>query len=121
MAGIETRTFAEPDEHRPFEGKGHMDIITLGGRTVGRGVFEPGWRWSVHVKPIHGTASCEFPHFGYVLQGRMRVVMDDGEEAVVGAGDVVRIAPGHDAEVVGDEAFVMIDLGDEDADYARRA
>jgi hypothetical protein len=95
-------------------------LLEVGGRPVGKGVFEPGWRWSTDVKPIAGTRSCEFPHFMYVLEGRMRVLMDDGTEGEIGPGDVVTIAPGHDAEVIGDEACVVIDLGEEDADYARR-
>ena len=30
------------------------------------------------------------------------------------------VAPGHDAEVVGDEPCVTVDLADDDADYAKR-
>ena len=45
MAGVEVKTFESPDETRPFEGKGHVDVLMLGGEPVGRGVFEPGWKW----------------------------------------------------------------------------
>jgi hypothetical protein len=79
--------------------------------TVGRGVFEPGWRWSQHVKPIAGTDSCQTAHLGYVVSGRMHIVMDDGGESECGPGDAVHIAPGHDAWIVGDEACVFIDFG----------
>lgn len=120
MAGIETRRFDSPDETRPFEGKGHVDIVRIDGREIACGVFEPGWKWSSNVKPIAETDSCEFAHFGYILSGRMRVVMDDGTEGELGPGDVFTIAPGHDAEVVGDEDCVMLDIGEEDADYAKR-
>ncbi len=37
---------------------------------------------------------CQCPHYGYVLQGRMRVRYADHEE-VVDAGDAYYIAPGH--------------------------
>jgi len=121
MAGVEIRSFESPDEVRPFEGRGHIDMLRVGGKEIGRAVFEPGWRWSTDVKPIAGTPSCEFPHFLYVLQGRLRVLMDDGEQAELGPGDVATIAPGHDAEVIGDEPCVTLDLGEEDADYARPA
>ena len=121
MAGIEIKSFDTPDETRPFEARGRVELVSVAGREVGRGIFEPGWRWSEHVKPIAQTQSCEFPHLGYVLSGRMRIVMDDGSEGEIGPGHVFSIAPGHDAEVVGDEACVMIDVGDEDADYAKRA
>lgn len=121
MAGIEIKSFDAPDETRPFEGKGRVELVSLAGRELGRGIFEPGWRWSENVKPIAQTESCEFPHLGYVLSGRMRIVMDDGSEGEIGPGDVFAIAPGHDAEVVGDEPCVMVDVGDEDADYAKPA
>jgi len=118
---IEVKNFDSPDEARPFEGNGEVRLVTVAGKEIGKGVFEPGWRWSTHVKPIAGTASCEFPHFMYVSSGRMRVVMDDGNEVELRPGDVASIPPGHDAEVLGDEPCITVDLGDEDADYAKRA
>ena len=94
-------------------------VHRLAGQVVGRGTFEPGWKWSENVKPIAGTDSCQVSHLGYVLSGRMRVYMDDGSEAEVGPGDVVAIPPGHDAEVVGEVACEMVDFG-EFGDYAKR-
>lgn len=121
MAGIEIRSFDAPDETRPFEGHGHLELVTVGGHEIGRGVFEPGWRWSQDVKPLAQTDSCEFAHLGYIVSGRMHVYMDDGSEGVLGPGDVFSIAPGHDAEVVGDEPCVMLDVGEEDTEYAKPA
>ncbi|MGH2798554.1 MAG: cupin domain-containing protein, partial [Thermoleophilaceae bacterium] len=106
-------------ETRPFEGKGRADVLQIGGQTVGRGVFEPGWKWSENVKPIAGTGSCQVSHLGYCLSGRMKVYMDDGSEMEVGPGEVAAIPPGHDAEVVGDEDCVFVDFG-EFGDYAKR-
>jgi ethanolamine utilization protein EutQ (cupin superfamily) len=119
MAGLEVKNFDSPDETRPFEGKGKADVVNVGGQVIGRGTFEPGWRWSTNVKPIAGTDSCQVSHLGYVMSGRMRVFMDDGTEGEAGSGDVVAIPPGHDAEVVGDEACVVLDFG-EFGDYAKR-
>ena len=118
MAG-EVKNFESPDETRPFEGKGKADVLQIGGQTVGRGVFEPGWRWSENVKPIAGTESCQVSHLGYCMSGRMKLYMDDGSEFEVGPGDVAAIPPGHDAEVIGDEACVFVDFG-EFGDYAKR-
>jgi hypothetical protein len=115
---MEVKSFDSPDETRPFEGNGHADVVMIGGRAVGRGTFEPGWRWSENVKPIAGTDSCQTSHLGYVMSGRMRVTMDDGSEHEVGPGDVVAIPPGHDAETVGNEACVVLDFG-EFGDYAK--
>jgi quercetin dioxygenase-like cupin family protein len=121
MAGLEIRNFDTPDETRPFEGNGRIELITLGGHEAGRGIFEPGWRWSENVKPLVQTHSCELPHLGYVVSGRMRIVMDDGGEGVIGPGDMFSIPPGHDAETVGDEPCVIVDWCDADADYAKPA
>ncbi|MET9347685.1 cupin domain-containing protein [Streptomyces termitum] len=119
MAGIVRRSFDSADETRPFaDGKGRMDLLSTDHGPVGRAVFEPGWRWSEHVGPIAGTDSCQASHAGYVVGGRMRVVMDDGEEGEVGPGDFMQIAPGHDAWVLGDEPCVVVDwVGF--GDYAR--
>ena len=69
-----------PHERRPFQAHGHMDVVTLGDFTIGRGVFEPGWRWSNDVKPIAGTDSCQTHHTGICLSGQMTVQFDDGTE-----------------------------------------
>jgi hypothetical protein len=119
MASIEVKQFDAPDEVRAFEGRGKADVVHVGGRTIGRGTFEPGWRWSENVKPIAGTDSCQVSHLGYCVSGRMRVMMDGGEAREIGPGDVVAIPPGHDAEIVGDEACVLIDFGEID-EYAKR-
>jgi Cupin domain len=116
---MEVKSFDSPDETRPFEGKGKADVVMIGGRAVGRGTFEPGWKWSENIKPIAGTDSCQTSHLGYVMSGRMRVKMDDGAEQEVGPGDVVAIPPGHDAETVGDEACIVLDFG-EFGEYAKR-
>ena len=97
-----------PDETRLFkDGKGKMEVFFLGDSTVGRGEFEPGWRWSQHVKPIAGSPSCQATHTGYVLEGRMVVKMDDGAEAEYGPGDFFCMPAGHDAWIVGDKRCVI--------------
>ncbi len=116
----ELKNFESPDETRAFEGKGQTEVVQLAGHTVAKGTFEPGWKWSENVKPIAGTDSCQVAHFAYVLSGSMRVYMDDGSEVEIKAGDVAAIPPGHDAEVPGDEACVMVDFG-EIGDYAKRS
>ena len=108
---LEAKSLSSPDETRPFVGKGRADIVHVGGVTIGQGTFEPGWRWSEHVKPIAGTDSCQVTHVGYCLSGRMKVVMDDGTEAEIGPGDACVIPPGHDAWTVGDEACRLVDFG----------
>jgi hypothetical protein len=62
MASAEEKTFASPDETRTFE-KGRLELLQIGGSSIGRLTLEPGWRWSEHVKPLAGTEWCEAPHF----------------------------------------------------------
>jgi EutQ-like cupin domain len=118
MAGLSSQNFNAPDETRTFD-KGQLAVITLGTATVGRATFQPGWKWSECVKPIAGTESCEAAHLGYVVSGQMHVVMDDGATADTRPGDLVNIAPGHDAWVVGDEPCVMVDF-EGASNYAQR-
>ncbi len=119
MSTSETRNIDQPHETRPFKANGHMDVITLGDFTLGRGVFEAGWRWSNDVKPIAGTDSCQVRHTGICLSGQMTVRFDDGTEVTIGPGDVVALEPGHDAWTVGEEACVLLDTGV--ASYAKPA
>jgi mannose-6-phosphate isomerase-like protein (cupin superfamily) len=97
-------------ETRQFP-KGKVEVVSFGDNTVGRATFEPGWRWSEHVKPIAGTDSCQAHHVGYIVSGRMAIKMDDGTEFEMGPGDAYDIPPGHDGWVVGNEPYVGIDVG----------
>ncbi|MGZ8688405.1 MAG: cupin domain-containing protein, partial [Gaiellaceae bacterium] len=84
--------------------------VTVGGVQIGRGMFEPGWRWSEHVKQLAGTDSCQSAHTGYVIQGRMIVRMDNGVEIEYATGDAFFMPPGHDAWIVGDQTCILIDM-----------
>ena len=108
MAGAEKKSLDNADETRKFE-KGQVEIVNLSGGAVGRFRFEPGWKWSQHVKPIAGTDLCQAPHHSYQMTGRLHVMMADGSEFEIGPGEVGVIPPGHDAWVVGDEAVTGID------------
>ncbi len=106
---METKSFGVPDEVRKFD-KGKVELVNIGGATIGRAVFEPGWKWSTSVKPIVNTKSCEAPHFQYHVSGTLKVVMDDGTEKELKAGDVSLLPSGHDAWVVGNEPVVVVDF-----------
>ena len=118
MGVTEARSLDKPQETRKFAGHGWADVVDVGGKTVIRGHFQPGWRWSNDLKPIAGTDLCQISHLGYVLEGRMHLAMKDGTEYEIGPGEAVAIQSGHDAWVVGDEACTFIDFGQVD-DYAK--
>ena len=109
MAGIESKSLEKPDEIRT-PAKTKIDVVHVGETEVGRFTFEPGWKWSECIKPVVKTDSCQADHLGFVVSGQIRVVHEDGTQVDVSAGDAYRIAPGHDAWVVGDEPFVGIEF-----------
>ncbi len=105
----ECKSLSEPEETRSFS-KGRLDLVHIGGVAMGRGTFEPGWKWSECVKPIAKTDSCQASHLGYAISGHMKAVMDDGGELTFGPGDAMSLPPGHDAWIVGNEPCVLIDI-----------
>jgi hypothetical protein len=109
MESYEQKNFGRPDEVRQFP-KGRVELVKIGNATVGRAIFEPGWRWSTSVQPLVKTKSCEAPHFQYQISGVLRVKMDDGSEFDCRAGDVSLLSAGHDAWVVGNEPVVVVDF-----------
>src|SRR3989344_2886176 len=109
MAKMDKKSLHSPDETRSFE-KGKVDLVTVGGVTFGFVKFEPGWKWSKHVKPIAKTESCQSAHTMYMISGKMKVVMDDGTEKEFGPGDAAYIPAGHDAWVLGKEDVVSLDF-----------
>jgi class 3 adenylate cyclase len=109
VARLQRRRFPESQDVRVTP-RGRVEIVELDDRVVARIQWEPGWRWSVDVKPIAGTQTCQSHHVGISISGRLRVQMADGVELEIGPGDVFEIPPGHDAWVVGDEPCVTIDF-----------
>ena len=104
---LDLKRFDAPDETRTFE-KGKFELVRIGGTTVGRASYEPGWRWSEHVGRGSVAKSCQVEHVGLVVSGRARVLMEDGREIEMGPGDLFCVPPGHDSWVVGDEPYVSL-------------
>lgn len=110
------KSLIEPDEERRFE-RGVGRFVDLGTIVVGSATLQPGWRWSEHIKPNVGTASCRIHHLHILLTGRFAVQMDSGELHEFGPMDVMDIPPGHDAWVIGDEPVEVIDIGGNSTDF----
>src|SRR5689334_4186662 len=117
MANFEHRDFNAPDETRTPD-KTKVELVNVAGGQIGRYTFQPGWQWSECIKPVVGTDSCQVEHIGYLVSGTLHVDHDDGSSADVTAGDVYRIASGHDAHVVGDDPVVVVEFQGA-ATYAR--
>lgn len=102
------KRFDEADELRTFE-KGKFEIVHIGGITIGRATYEPGWKWSEHVGPTAATPWCEVEHVGLVLQGRATAAMINGDVVEMAPGQLFHIpAAAHDSWVVGDEIYVSL-------------
>jgi hypothetical protein len=101
------KRFENPDEVRTFE-KGRFELIKIGGMTIGRATYEPGWKWSEHVAPVAGTSLCQVEHVGMVISGQAACAMEDGRSYVMKPGDIFYIGPGHDSCVTGDQPYVSL-------------
>lgn len=109
MAGIERRSFNEPDEVYPSEDGSRTDLVQIGENFVMRSVMQPGWSWEKFVGPMMEDDTCPMEHREVILSGRIRYRMKDGTELIGQAGDYLEISPGHLAWVIGDEPCVTID------------
>ena len=102
------KNFDNPDEIRKFE-KGKFELVNLPTMTIGKAVYEPGWKWSKDVSPLSGTKFCEVEHLGMVLSGSATVDFKDGEIHTVNEGDIFYVSSRpHDSWVVGKEKYISI-------------
>lgn len=104
MPRLQRKSFDVPDQVQQFA-HGRVEVIELDETAIGRIAYEPGWRWSVDVGPLVGTAICHARHLGVVTSGRLHLLLDDGTDFEIGPGDAYEIPPAHDGWVVGDETF----------------
>ena len=102
------KRFESPDEVRGMV-KGRFELVRIGGMTIGRATYEPGWRWSEHVGPAVGALRCTVEHVGLVLSGTATAAFGDGRVVQLRAGELFYIPPEpHDSRVVGNEPYVSL-------------
>ena len=106
---FEAKSHDSPDEVRE-PNKTRVEVVQLSDATLGRFKLQPGWRWSECIKPVVGTESCQVPHVGHVVSGRLTIRMNDGSQKTLAQGMSSTIPPGHDAWVEGSEPFVCIEV-----------
>lgn len=106
--GLILKRFDAPDETRVMT-KGRFEVVHIGGLTVGRATYEPGWKWSEHVGPSVGAALCEVEHVGMVVSGTATAAFADGTVVELKTGDLFYIPPTpHDSWVVGNAPYVSL-------------
>src|ERR1700687_6393587 len=94
MLDVDLKRFEDPDEVRSFE-KGKLELVHVGGMTIGRATYQPGWKWSLHVGKAAGAESCMVEHVGLVVSGRATAAMGDGQVIEMKGGCFFHIDPGH--------------------------
>ena len=103
-----TKRFENSDELREFP-KGRFELVNIGGMTIGRATYEPGWRWSVDVGPGIGLKLCSVEHLGLVLEGTATVAFEDGRVWELTPGTLFHVPPEpHDSWVIGNERYVSL-------------
>ena len=109
-ADVILKRFESPDETRVFE-KGRLEVVRIGGMTLARATYQPGWKWSEHVGPLTGAARCEVEHVGLVLSGTATVSYEDGRVVELTEGSLFYVpAVPHDSWVVGTRPYVSLHL-----------
>ena len=102
------RRFENPDEVREMT-RGRFEVVRVGGVTIGRATYQPGWRWSQHVGPSVGATHCTVEHVGLVLTGVATVAFEDGRVVELRAGELFYVPPvPHDSWVVGEDPYVSL-------------
>jgi quercetin dioxygenase-like cupin family protein len=101
------RRFESPDEVREMV-KGRFEVVRIGGLTIGRATYQPGWKWSEHVGPGVGSGRCTVEHVGLVLAGVATVALPD-RVLEMRPGDLFYVPPEpHDSWVLGDDPYVSL-------------
>ena len=112
------KAFDTPDQVRVMA-KGRFEIVTIGGHTLGRATYEPGWKWSEHVGRDRGARWCEVEHLCYVISGSAAIAYANGDVVDMQAGTTFYVPPvPHDSWVVGDDPYVSLHIMGAEA-YAR--
>src|SRR5256885_15165297 len=86
------KRFESPDEVRVMQ-KGKFELVHIGGMTIGRATYEPGWKWSERVGPTVGATRCHVEHGGLVLSGATTAPFDDGRVVELHAGGLLPLSP----------------------------
>jgi len=99
---------AYSQEQVPIE----MEIDVAQTRTVDEGGMTIAFeriKAGVETAPIYKGLpddACQSPHWGYVIEGRLRVVLSDGTEDTIVAGQAYHLPAGHNV-VVEEDALVV--------------
>jgi len=106
--GTITKSLTKTEDSRTFLDGSVRSSVKLRSAIIGSGVYQAGWKWSLHAGSQTGRTSES--HIGYIISGHMTIRDTTGFEWNVGPGDAFEVGPGHDAWVVGNDPCVAIDF-----------
>lgn len=110
MLDLIKKDFDSADDSMHPSERLRVDVVEINGKKFHRITAQPGWKWSIDLKPIVKTDSCQEDHLLYMIAGKMVVRMDDGKELEYGPGDMAAIPPGHDGWGVGGEPTIWLEI-----------
>ena len=110
MVNIIKKNFNSPDETMNPGEKLKVEVVAIGDLKFMKVTAEPGWKWSIHKKPVDNTEYCEKDHLIYLISGKLGSSMKDGEEEEFSPGDIFKVPSGHDGWTVGNEAAVWLEI-----------
>jgi hypothetical protein len=99
----------QADEHHEVGGV-HVDIVRAGAARVKRMIYPPGFSWATHLSAAMGSKLCMHAHVGFMARGQINVRFADGCVVEYKAPQFVKVEPGHEGWVVGDEPAVLIEF-----------
>ena len=91
--------------------KGTFEVVQIGGMTIGRATYEPGWKWSDHVGPARGQGLVPSNTLGWYSPETATAAFEDGTVHELTPGTLFYIPPTpHDSWVVGDRTIRLAPL-----------
>jgi len=87
-----------------------VDVGQAGAGRIKRVIYQPGFRWSTHMKGTTGTELCMHAHVGFIARGKIAVQYKNGAQVEFTAPQIVAIEPGHEGWVVGNDPAVLIEV-----------
>jgi hypothetical protein len=99
----------QADEHKEIGGV-QVDVFRAGSARVKRMIYQPGFNFAAHLKPVVKSELCTHAHVGFMAKGQINVRFADGCVVEYKAPQFVAVEPGHEGWVVGDEPAVLIEF-----------
>lgn len=106
------KNFSKPDSHLDLE-KVSINSCQLCPCRLAKMTVQPTWKWLTSLKPNVKTEWCMATHVICLTNGRLHVIMKNGQEYDIRAGDCYEIQSEHNAWVVGEQETIALEFQQE--------